>query len=188
VTALQAAQAPGLGSEMKKTVLYQGLVGAAVAMFSIGCGGSSREEEGTIAVGEPCTEEEKCVPSSICFEGFCVGEGDLRISLAFVADSDFDLHVMTPQGSEIYFANPIADGGELDVDQCVGVCDDAPVHVENVVFANPAPGTYLIWVENFDGRAAGTFDIEVAGNVSVAFAGELAAVEAAPSEQFAIQL
>jgi len=151
-----------------------------------GAGGSGTGGSGigTKEVGEPCTEEEECVPGSVCFNEFCVGEGTMRVSLAFSADSDFDLHVLTPSGTEIYYGNPVAAGGELDVDQCVGTCG-AGAHVENVVFTTAASGAYSVWVVNYDGRAAGSFNIEVAGAVTRTFMGSLTAMADEESEHFA---
>jgi hypothetical protein len=130
---------------------------------------------GSLAVGEACEETEECVPGSVCFNKYCVGAGNLRVSLAFSVDSDFDLHVLTPGGSEIYYGETEANGGTLDVDQCVLPCG-AGAHVENIVFDDTAlSGQYEVWVVNFGGRAAGDFSIEVAGDVSAAFEGSLPA-------------
>jgi hypothetical protein len=138
---------------------------------------------GTKGVGEPCTEEEECIPGSVCFNEFCVGEGDLRISLAFTANSDFDLHVLTPGDEEIFYGIRSAGGGELDVDQCITDCGTGS-HAENVVFETAAPGAYQAWVVNYDGRAAGTFTIEVAGAVNRTFTGSLTATADEESERF----
>lgn len=130
---------------------------------------------GTVAVGEACDETEECVPGSVCFNEYCVGAGTLRVSLAFSVDADFDLHVLTPGGSEIYFANKEANGGKLDVDQCVVSCGTDP-HVENIVFDETAlAGEYTVWVVNYEARAAGDFRIQVAGDVSATFEGSLPA-------------
>jgi hypothetical protein len=130
---------------------------------------------GTLAVGEPCEETQECIPGSVCFNKYCVGAGSLRVSLAFSVDADFDLHVLTPGGSEIYFFNLEANGGLLDVDQCVAPCGTEP-HVENIVFDDTAlSGEYEVWVVNFRGRAAGDFSIEVVGDVSASFQGSLPA-------------
>jgi Ca-activated chloride channel family protein len=111
----------------------------------------------------------------VCFNKYCVGAGSLRISLAFTVDADFDLHVLTPADNEIFFANKAANGGELDVDQCISSCGSEP-HVENVVFDETAlSGEYQVWVVNFGARAAGDFRIEVAGDVSATFEGSLPA-------------
>lgn len=140
------------------------------------CEGSECDTQtgtGTAAVGEPCDETQECVPGSVCFNEYCVGAGTLRISLAFTVDADFDLHVLTPGNSEINFGNKVANGGELDVDQCIVSCGTDP-HVENVVFDETAlSGEYEVWVVNYDARAAGDFRIEVAGDVSARFEGSL---------------
>lgn len=161
---------------------------------SAGSGGSSGSASGgtggivtgtgTKEPGEPCAETQECVPGSICFNEFCVGAGMLRISLGFEVDSDYDLHVETPLGSEIYYANRSADGGTLDVDQCVSSCGTSS-HVENVVFEDDAPaGSYRVWVRNFNGRGGGDFTIEVAGAVNQTFNGSLPATAGADSENF----
>jgi hypothetical protein len=130
---------------------------------------------GEVEVGMPCTPADACVPGSECFEGFCVGTGTLRVSLAFDVVSDYDLHVLTPLGNEIYYGNRSVDGGTLDVDQCVGNgCEAGITHVENIVFDATAPtGTYEVWVVNFNGGGAGPFTIEVAGDVNQTFNGSL---------------
>jgi hypothetical protein len=136
---------------------------------------------GTKEPGEACDETRECVPGSICFNEFCVGSGTLRISLAFEIDTDLDLHVETPLGSEIYYGNRSADGGTLDVDQCVSSCGTGS-HVENVVFDdNAPPGNYTVHVRNFNGRAGGAFTVEVAGTVNRSFSGTLPASD---SEDF----
>jgi uncharacterized protein YfaP (DUF2135 family) len=116
----------------------------------------------------------------VCFEGTCVAGGEVRVSLSWTVVSDFDLHVRTPDGIEVYFGNPIAGGGELDVDDCVGQScrDPSGVHVENIFFdASASRGEYGVWVQNFDGAQAGAWDIEVAGAVSAHWNGELAAAQ-----------
>lgn len=143
---------------------------------------------GTVLPGDPCDETEECVPGSVCFNQYCVGAGTLRVSLAFEVDSDFDLHVMTPSGAEIYFVNRTSDGGRLDVDQCISPCGTEP-HAENVVFEESVlPGAYQVWVVNYDGRNTGSFTIQVAGDVTEAFEGTLPATSGAESERFMFTL
>jgi hypothetical protein len=124
-----------------------------------------RPPPGSKEPGEPCGEDEECVPGSICFEGTCVGDGSLRVSLGWDVVSDFDLHLTTPDGGEIYYADPTHQGGQLDVDDCVLTCKDPfGIHVENIFFGDDAPiGNYQVWVENFNGRKSGDFFIEVEG-------------------------
>jgi uncharacterized protein YfaP (DUF2135 family) len=118
-----------------------------------------------------------------------VQEGELRISLSWDVISDFDLHVRTPLGSHIFFDHMWADHGELDVDDCVhGMCRDPNnTHVENVFFESATPrGDYLVWVENFDGRRAGDFQIEVAGPVEHHWTGSLPAIVGHHSQQWTV--
>jgi hypothetical protein len=129
---------------------------------------------GTGEPGSIC-EVAGCRIETTCFEGTCVGTGDLRFSLSWSVISDFDLHVLTPSGVEIFYGNAIAGGGELDVDDCVGdMCRSLAMHVENIVFANdPELGTYTVWVENFNGSRAGDFTVEVSGAVRSVIRGSL---------------
>jgi hypothetical protein len=122
-------------------------------------------EEGSQQAGEECHDESHCVDGATCFEQTCVGEGVLRVSLAWQKRTDFDLHVMTPGGQEIYWEDPSHTSGELDVDDCVIVCRkwDGP-HVENIFFTEAAQaGEYVFWVENFNGRRSSDWWIEVVG-------------------------
>ncbi|MBR1674665.1 MAG: hypothetical protein IJ703_06885 [Eubacterium sp.] len=100
-------------------------------------------------------------------------DGVITISLGWQSDDDLDLHVVTPDGSEIYYMNKIAGGGELDVDMQVE--DDHLVAnpAEHVVFKNPDKGVYKISVVNYKDRTEGSdtpFIVVVkAGNVSKTF-------------------
>lgn len=126
--------------------------------------------------GVGCPEE--CPVGATCFEGVCVGTGELRVSLSWNYVSDLDLHVETPTGVHISFENPAAGGGVLDVDDCIGgqCVDNAAVHVENIFFPQQPPvGEYRVWVNNFDGLSGGPFDIEVSGQATVDFHGEIPA-------------
>lgn len=119
---------------------------------------------GTTPLGDSCDGTVDCTPGSICWNDICVGVGALRFSLAWTEDTDFDLHVKTPSGAEIYYSNRSADGGELDVDDCIGgsCVDQNGTHVENVVFLDDAPaGTYEYWVYNYSGSMSGSFTIDV---------------------------
>jgi hypothetical protein len=166
----------------EQVVTAEGVVSVARAQqIVLDCGGGCG---GTKLPGDPCDDSAECIPGSVCFNKYCVGQGTLRVSLGFTVDSDFDLHVLTPLGSEIYYSNSSADGGTLDVDQCVSSCLEGP-HAENIVFDGTLPtGAYEVWVVNFDGRAAGDFTIEVAGDVSESFSGSLPATAGAESMHF----
>jgi uncharacterized protein YfaP (DUF2135 family) len=113
--------------------------------------------------GSACAVVGECGADSTCYFGTCVGEGALRISLRWTASVDFDLHVLTPNGWEVYYANPRLDGAQLDVDDCIAEDCREPTgtHVENIYFSESPPlGAYSVWAENYDGAAAGDFTIE----------------------------
>jgi hypothetical protein len=135
------------------------VLGAAVVALAA----STSDGGGDTPVGGSCSGDEECVEGSLCFNQFCVGDGVLRFSLSWSVDSDFDLHVMTPRGSHIYWQTSSGDGGTLDVDQCVSSCGEGG-HVENIVFPEAAPiGQYQVWVENFSGHSAGPFTLFTSG-------------------------
>ena len=143
------------------------------------------------APGEPCDRNDECEDGSICFDGtYCVGSGPLRVTLSFEVAADFDLHLQTPAGNEIYFASRAADGGVLDVDQCGPAAPACIVgdHVENIVFRGRADsGVYRVWAVNYDGRDTGAFRIEAATPAGTrTFSGTLPREARAESEHFRI--
>lgn len=141
---------------------------------------------GTGQAGDLC-EVAGCEAGTACFDGVCVGVGRLRFSLSWTVYSDFDLHVQTPAGVEIYFANPVDGGGELDVDDCVGNNCLSTVHVENIVFQQvPPSGRYDVWVVNYNGGGAGDFRIDVFGAARDQFSGSLPATSGAMSRRFQV--
>ena len=143
---------------------------------------------GSGVAGTPC-DVGGCVEGALCFEGVCVGGGRLRFSLSWTVISDFDLHVLTPEGIEIYFANRSDGGGELDVDDCALDGCLPGTHVENVVFTDAPPlGLYRVWVENFTGSQAGDFRIEVYGAVRQVFTGSLPQISGASSPLYELRV
>jgi hypothetical protein len=126
--------------------------------------------------GDSCSDDLDCATGHSCFERTCVGAGEFRVSLSWIDVTDLDLHVLTPEGIEISYLDPHHDFARLDVDDCVaGRCrnPEGP-HVENVVFEPHATrGHYQVWVENFDGRADATWEIEIAGDTEGRWSGEL---------------
>ncbi len=121
-----------------------------------------------------------CTAGQTCFNGVCVGTGQLRFTLEWDTGTDIDLHVQTPAGDVISWMNRNAGGGTLDVD------DQGAGHlVENIYFASPMPGAYMVWANNYDGNTAATFKITVAtpaGDVTT-FAGMLPASHQASPHQ-----
>ena len=77
-----------------------------------------------------------------------VGTGDVQVTLAWDVDSDVDLHVVGPDGEEIYYGNrESASGGELDLDSNAD-CEIDGVRNENITWpVGQAPrGTYTVRV------------------------------------------
>ncbi|HET8621203.1 MAG TPA: DUF6777 domain-containing protein, partial [Acidimicrobiales bacterium] len=79
------------------------------------------------------------------------GTGDVQVTLSWASDSDLDLHVTEPDGTEIDYINtgPTSTGGELDVDSNINCDNDGGV--ENVFWpVGEAPsGSYAVSVEGF---------------------------------------
>lgn len=100
-----------------------------------------------------CAVLSACAPE-YSVSGLVGGDGQLRFNLQFTNESlvDLDLHVITPNGDEIYYA-AVEDstGGKLDVDCYCGGCPNGPN--ENVfwpyeVVTAPA-GSYEVFIEYF---------------------------------------
>lgn len=83
--------------------------------------------------------------------------GNPRFNLQFSNGNsvDLDLHVRTPNNTEIYFGNTSGQNGSLDVDCICGSC--GTTGNENIFWTNgTAPsGTYKVWV-NYYSDCSGT--------------------------------
>ncbi len=106
-----------------------------------------------------------------------VGTGDVQISLSWDQDSDVDLHVLPPDGDEIYYGNRTSGGGELDLDSNAG-CRIDGIRNENVTWpAGTAPrGFYTVRVNYWDscGVQATNYTVRVnTGGDSRTFTGTL---------------
>jgi len=78
------------------------------------------------------------------------GTGDVQVNVSWDVDSDVDLHVVEPGGTEIYYANkgPTTAGGTLDLDSNAA-CTLDHKRSENVTWpSGRAPhGTYTVRVD-----------------------------------------
>ncbi|HJZ78394.1 MAG TPA: hypothetical protein VKE51_41990 [Vicinamibacterales bacterium] len=74
--------------------------------------------------------------------------GGVQVGLTWDTASDVDLHVVDPQGSEVYWANAtVMSGGALDVDSNAACAIDNKNN-ENVRWSGAAPnGTYTVRVD-----------------------------------------
>jgi uncharacterized protein YfaP (DUF2135 family) len=137
---------------------------------SVHSGPTDNSEDVDLSSGDACTSDAMCGAGATCFQGTCVGEGALRFSLSWEEETDLDLHVITPDGTEIYYGNSSGAGGYLDVDDCVGDSCRTPggTHVENIFFeASPMSGMYTYWVHNYAREIGVDFRLEVAKNGGV---------------------
>ena len=98
--------------------------------------------------------------------------GNPRFNLQFTNGNnvDLDIHVRTPNNTEIYFANPSGQGGSLDVDCICGSC--GTTGNENIFWTDgTAPGgTYKVWVYYYGNCGAGassTYTLRVMQNSTV---------------------
>jgi hypothetical protein len=72
------------------------------------------------------------------------GEAGVQVTLNWNSNADLDLHVIEPDGTEIYYNNPISSsGGALDRDN---QCDSDFVlgRPENIFWTTPPNGTYQV--------------------------------------------
>lgn len=85
---------------------------------------------------EPPAEEE------VIDEALNVGQdGQLKVTLLWNFNADIDLHVIEPNGNEIYFNHKRSStGGYLDVDNVDGGRGSA----ENIFWENPPTGNYKV--------------------------------------------
>lgn len=99
--------------------------------------------------------------------------GDVQVSLTWPSAADLDLHVVDPDGDEIWYSDtgPTDEGGYLDHDANAGCGERAPEPAENIVWpSGRAPsGTYQARVVVFDTCDAADLDwhlvVRVGGRV-----------------------
>ena len=89
----------------------------------------------------------------------------MQVTLEWTGDADLDLHVIDPDGFEIYFGAPTSpSGGSLDTDK-IPDCDDGGPHFENVFWPEGgAPsGQYEAFVSNLGACSSGpaVFDMTI---------------------------
>lgn len=75
-------------------------------------------------------------------------DAKFRVSLGWYNYDDLDLHVIEPNGNEIYYGNKC---GRLDVDMNVG-SNGSREAVENVCWDRMADGEYRVFIRNFTAR------------------------------------
>jgi hypothetical protein len=98
-------------------------------------------------------------------------DGNPRFNLQFTnsGNVDLDLYVQTPNGAIIYYANPTAQGGVIDVDcACGGNCDGENIFWEN---GSGPTGQYTFWVDYYgecgSGSTSSSYTVKVMNNNTV---------------------
>jgi hypothetical protein len=80
-----------------------------------------------------------------------VGSGELQVSVSWDAASDVDIHLVEPDGTEIYYgAQTSPSGGTLDLDSNPG-CNIDNVNNENITYTEAPPGEYSVLVDYYSG-------------------------------------
>jgi hypothetical protein len=95
-----------------------------------------------------------------------LGTGDVQATLRWTGDADLDLHVIDPEGFEIFFDAPVSSsGGILDVDMVPECGETGTSNVENVFWpeGDSIPGTYEAFVVHYEGSCGspGTYQLEL---------------------------
>lgn len=98
-----------------------------------------------------------------------VGTGDVQVNVSWDVDSDVDLHVVDPNGEEIYYGHSTSTttGGSLDLDSNAG-CSLDHKRSENITWpSGRAPrGTYTVRVDYWSACSVSATNYVVTANVS----------------------
>jgi len=163
-------------------------VGLAAALV-VACDASADPVRGNAQPGDACTMTNECAVGFSCNEDSCRQTEPYRITLRWDVDTDFDLHVRTPDGKELYFGrdNELAwlGGDDCGSEKCK---EPDNTHFEHAFLATilQAPGTnndagndddagddadggtpgpvdltYEYWVDNYGCQRAGDYTLEV---------------------------
>lgn len=93
--------------------------------------------------GNMTTAEVPIDTNNVVRQAELIGQnGALKVTLMWNFDGDIDLHVMQPNGNEIYYDKneDVSTGGYLDVDDVNGGNGSA----ENIYWKNPLKGKYKV--------------------------------------------
>ena len=85
-----------------------------------------------------------------------VGGGQVQITVSWDTDADLDLHVLDPNGDEVFWYQPqVASGGELDLESNAD-CEPDFIRNEHIAWTGGAPpaGRYEVRVNHFSSCGA----------------------------------
>ncbi|MBI4885096.1 MAG: S8 family serine peptidase [Actinobacteria bacterium] len=111
-----------------------------------------------IVIPGPSTEEPPTAPTSTVPPDLELGTGDVQATLIWSGDSDMDLHVVEPNGEEIFYSSKSSStGGSLDHDDIPACGVATGDHVENIFWpTGQAPlGDYTASVRFYRACAEG---------------------------------
>jgi len=106
--------------------------------------------DGILDDGEDCETNADCPAQKTCLQCVCVGAGDPQVSLLWSDTNDLDLHIIDPNGEEIFYGNRSSTtGGTLDHDANAACNNPTTNPVENIFWTpGTAPhGTYEVLVD-----------------------------------------
>ena len=85
-----------------------------------------------------------------------VGDGDVAVTVTWYSNADLDLHVLDPNGDEIFWLRPqVASGGELDLESNAD-CEPDFIRNEHIAWTEgaPPPGKYEVRVNHYSSCGA----------------------------------
>lgn len=98
------------------------------------------------------------------------GTGQFQVNLSWDQPNDMDLHLIEPNGEEIYYGNSLSDnGGFLDIDSNAG-CSIDGTNSENITYGDTAiveAGTYTVIVDRWSNcNVTGTTNFSVTATLN----------------------
>lgn len=114
--------------------------------------------------GTACQHMGECGGGMACVSGVCETESVLVVSMTWEANTDLDLHLIQPNGEEVYYRNrETRDGARFAQDACIADrCEPGTERREIIRYHSFAPGgEYRVFAVNYDGQEAATATVEV---------------------------
>lgn len=153
-------------------------------LSAVACGEDTAPPRGTAQPGDMCSVDNDCAVGFVCNDATCQQTDPYRISLTWEVDTDFDLHVVTPNGRELYFDRDNEQawlgGDDCGADNCIDVdgihaehaflraidpplvdVDAGDTDAGDNVTRMPAPLRYEYWADNYGCKRAGDFTLTV---------------------------
>ena len=107
-------------------------------------------------IGGSCSGGVACATGYTCVNSQCVlngSAGEVQVTLSWDAFEDLDVHVVQPNGCDIWYGNLTCSGaGTLDRDSNAGCSANDGIDIENVIFPSSGvpSGTYTVIVDEYE--------------------------------------